>query len=187
MIFETQPKPSLDALLSRGFFLLLLCLGMAACHYPPTLSSSTPPASPESGQHYARMFGQRYRTKTDLYLFVIREDFDYKYLGRKDSRLPALPADVSKARIGYAYGDFLILDVVPAGSVLTLAAETHELTGLSGLRAKGGIPMGFICKLAYDGREQDGVFSEFIQKARQAPPGTLNQEIDPAIAERLNP
>ena len=186
MIFETQVKTSAGAFFRPCLPLLLLCLGLSACqHHPAGMNLES--VSRESGEHYAGMFGQRYRTKTDLYLFIIHEDFDYKYLAKRDSRLPELPADVSKAHIGYTYGDFLILDVVPAGSVLTLAAETHELTGLSGLRAKGGIPMGFICKLAYNGREQDGVFSEFIQLARPAPPGTLNQEINPEFAERLNP
>jgi len=141
----------------------------------------------EVGQHYARMLGERYRTKTDLYLFIFGEDFDFKYLGKKDSRLTSLPADVSKAHVGYVYGDIMIVDFVPAGSVFTLEAETHEITELSGLRDKGGIPMGFLCKLDYDGREEKSMFSEFIQLAKPAPRGTLNQEIDPSIAEKLDP
>jgi len=143
------------------------------------------PAPRESGQHYAGMLGQRYRTKTDLYLFIFGEDFDFKYLGKKDSRLTSLPADVSKTHIGYVYGNIMILDVVPVGSLFTLEAETHEITELSGLRDKGGIPMGFLCKLDYNGREEKSMFSEFIQLAKPAPRGTLNQEIDPHIAEKL--
>jgi len=182
---KIQSKPSIPVFLRQCLALLLLSLGSTACQHQTT-GASEGPAPKESGEHYAKTLGQRYRTKTDLYLFIFGEDFDFKYLGKKDDRLASLPADVSKAHVGYVYGNIMIVGFVPAGSVFTIEAETHEITNLSGLRDKGGIPMGFICKLAYDGREEDSTFSEFIQRARSAPAGALNQEIDPAVAEKLD-
>jgi hypothetical protein len=141
------------------------------------------PPPPAAGAHYADLYGQRYRTRVDLYLFT-RGDDDYKYLGRHD-RLPALPPDVLREHVGRTEHGLTILDVVPAGSELVVVAETHEVTPESGIREKAGYPMGLICRLVYGGRERAGVLSEFIQAGEAAPPQTPNQRIDEAIATRI--
>lgn len=70
----------------------------------------------ESGAHYQHLFGKRFRTKVDLYLFSFSGDPERKYVGRKDGRYPflwaALPADVRREHI-VDNGAIHILDVVP--------------------------------------------------------------------------
>src|SRR5262249_19692372 len=75
---------------------------------------------------------------------------------------------------------------VPAGSELTIEAETHEVTAFSGIRGTSGFPMGFICRLAYNGKQLSGILSEFIQSHKEVLTETPNQVIDETIAERLN-
>jgi len=128
--------------------------------------SAEPPPPPAAGHHYENLFGQRYRTKVDLYLFG-DEGIERQYVGRTAGR-------------------FKILDVVPAGSELTIVSETHEVTAASGIREKGGYPMGFICRLRYAGKEVEPVMAEFIQAAERAPQRTPNQRIDDAIAVRVD-
>jgi hypothetical protein len=158
---------------------LLSVLGLtAACRHHVEV---VPP--PAAGPHYAHLYGQRYRTRVDLYLFT-RGDDDYKYLGRHD-RLPALPPGVGRESVGRTQGGLTILDVVPAGSELVVVAETHEVTPESGIREKSGYPMGLICRLVYGGREIEGVLAEFIQAGETAPPQTPNQRIDDTMAARI--
>jgi len=151
-------------------------------------SSPAEPAS-VSQPHYARLFGKRYRTKVDLYLFALTSDPDYKYLGRGDGGskfLSArLPATVSRGNAGRTYGLIKILDVVPRGSELTIRAETHEVTPFSGIQGTAGIPMGFICALTYNGKQMDDVLSEFIQSHKEATGAVPNQEIDANMAAPL--
>ncbi len=174
----------------RSFSLLLGSLawsflpGIAACK-----REMVPQQTEASGQHYRHLFGQRYRTQVALYLFADAEDPEYRYLGIRDGRTPgptSLPATVSGGNVGRTFGGMRILDTVPAGSELTINAETHEVTDESGIREKGGYPMGFICSLAYRGRRENGILAEFIQSGRAAPAGTPNQEIDPRIAARIS-
>jgi hypothetical protein len=66
-----------------------------------------------------------------------------------------------------------------------IVAETHEVTALSGIREKGGNPMGFICRLSYAARQEDGILAEFIQAGPPAPPGVPNQGIDERVAVRI--
>ncbi len=175
---------------SRAFSLLLGSLawsslsGIAACK-----RETVPQETAASGQHYHHLFGQRYRTLVDLYLFADAEDPEYRYLGVRDGGTPApasLPATVSVGNVGRTFGGMRIVDTVPAGSELIINAETHEVTDESGIREKGGYPMGFICALAYRGRRENGILAEFIQSGRAAPAGTPNQEIDPRIAARIS-
>jgi hypothetical protein len=176
-------------ILSSKWLLLLACCA-AGCHSP------APPRTDsevhfEGGAHYAHLFGQHYRTLVDLYLFDMVHDPEYQYLGRNDGRpgflSEALPPDVSQAAVGGNYSAVHILDVVPAGSELTIIAETHELTLNSRIREQGGYPLGFIARLNYKGKELPGVFCEFIQDATNAPLHVANQHIDEHIAKRINP
>lgn len=174
--------------------LLLIGCALTGCARPageaatrPMAAGASPSSSPEA--HYAHLFGKRYRTRVDLYLFVFTPDSDDKYLGRNSggsgflSR--TLPAAVSRGNIGRTYGTLRIVDIVPAGSELTLRAETHEVTPFSGIQGASGIAMGFICSLAYDGKQMDDVLSEFIQSHQEVSGAVPNQEIDAAIATRV--
>jgi hypothetical protein len=171
--------PGCVAILLAGF-----CL--AGCKQISREPSRTPPVS---GEHYAHLFGQRYRTKMDLCLFIFNRDMEYKYIGINDGhtlfRPATLPVGVGVNDIGKTYGNITILDIVPAGSEFTIGAETHETTPLSGIRRMGGYPMGFICRLTCNGRQVNDALSEFIQSAEEAPPGIPNQAIDERIAERI--
>ena len=166
----------------RAVLSWLACLALSAC-------GPRPAGRPEPSHHYAHLFGQRYRTNVDLYLFTFADDEERRYVGLNDGRLrtepSALPGAVTRGHVGLTYGPFKILDVVPAGSVLTLVAETHEVTATSGIREKEGYPMGFICRLAYAGRELDAVYAEFIQAADRVPFRTPNQRVDEKIATRM--
>jgi hypothetical protein len=146
-------------------------------------------ASPISGQHYLHLFGQRYRTKVDLYLFAFTDDDERVYLGRHDGRRQGPPADLPRAvvqsEVGRTHGRLHILDAVRAGSELTIVAETHEVTAASGIREKEGYPMGFICRLEYGGRAREGVYAEFIQAGEHAPFRTPNQHLDEAVVARV--
>jgi hypothetical protein len=162
--------------------ILLLVLVVAGCSRPPD-----PPVR-GAGHHYPHLVGQRYRTKVDLYLFG-SEDTERQYVGLNDGRLrtqpSVLPAAVAREHVGRTFGDLKIADVVPAGAELTILSETHEVTAASGIRDKDGYPMGFICRLRYDGKQIEPVMAEFIQAAARAPHQTPNQRIDEAIAARV--
>lgn len=168
--------------------LLLALLAQGACR-SDTAASAPPVARPEASHHYAHLFGQRYRTRVDLYLFTFADEDDRRYVGLNDGRLrtepSVLPRAVTRDHVGHTYGPFKILDVVPSGSELTLVAETHEVTAASGIREKEGYPMGFICRLAYGGRQLDAVYAEFIQAGEHAPFRTPNQRLDEKIAMRV--
>ena len=123
---------------------------------------------PRSGAHYAHLFGQRYLTAVDLQLFRLAGDEERRFLGRPGT-LQGLE-------------DVTVLDLVPAGAELVIVAETHEVTPQSGIRERGGYPMGFLCTLTYGGKREEGVLAEFIQAGEQAPPGVPNQRIDERIA-----
>lgn len=142
---------------------LLLFVVLAGCSRER--APAPPPLEPAAGHHYGSLFGQRFRTKVDLYLFG-DEEVERQYVGRTAGR-------------------FKILDVVPAGAELTILSETHEVTAASGIREKEGYPMGFICRLRYAGKQVEPVMAEFIQAAEHAPHGTPNQRIDESIAARV--
>jgi len=191
-----QIKRPLDVLTAA--LLLLAGFGFAGCQHVRPADTEGRPAV--SGAHYAHLFGQRYRTKVDLYLFsFVGDPTDVKYVGRNDGRneflAAVLPSAVSKDNIGKTgqhlspngVDEIKIIDVVPAGTDLTIAAETHEVTPFSNIRFSTGYPMGFICKLNYDGKQLEGVLSEFIQSHKEVTTQVANQEIDGAIAEKINP
>jgi hypothetical protein len=169
------------------FAATLLCGALSGRAEPAP--SAPPPLERAGGAHYAHLFGERYRTRVDLYLFMPQDDLDHVYLGRNDgtpsTRLPQLPVSVDQVNVGKQFGEFLIVDVVPAGSELRLTAETHEVTALSRIREQGGYPMGLLGVLTYRGHEAAGVSCEFIQSATKAPPRTANQTIDSAQAEKI--
>jgi hypothetical protein len=142
--------------------LLLLLLAAAGCSSPPE-----PPVPQSPGHHYPHLFGQRYRTKVDLYLFS-SEDTERQYVARE--------------HVGRAFREWKVVEVVPAGAELTILSETHEVTAASGIRDKEGYPMGFICRLSYGAKQVEPVMSEFIQAAERAPHQTPNQRIDESIA-----
>jgi hypothetical protein len=165
-------------------FALLECgrrVGETTASARPAESLSSIPQA-----HYAQLFGKRYRTKVDLYLFVLTPDPDYRYLGRSvgGSRFLSanLPAAVNRRNRGRTYGMIRILDVVPRGSELTIRAETHEVTPFSGIQGSAGIPMGFICGLHYRGKQMDDILAEFIQSHKEVTTAVPNQEIDVNIA-----
>lgn len=162
--------------------LAIFAISVAAAA-PCTVAST---ASVESGPHYAHMFGQQYRTKTDLYIFIFNTDTDHVYIGSRDRRgLATLPPKVDDANVGRTFGRAQILAVLPAGSVLTLLAETHETLGSSGLRDHGGIAMGFIARATHADAQFEGVLTEFIQTAESAPGRALNQRLDPSVVEPI--
>src|SRR3954468_21285625 len=82
---------------------LALLLATGCAHDSLTTANSEPPPRP-SEAHYAHLFGQRYRTKLDLYLFEVVNDPEYHYLGRNggNGRLgpKELPAAVAKENTG---------------------------------------------------------------------------------------
>ena len=173
--------------------LLLLALsqaGVVGCKSDAGEVSHRHPETHSSGPHYAHLFGRQYRTKVALYLFIFTADPDYKYLGAGAGRskfpFGSLPPAVSKHNIGRIYGAIRILDVAPAGSELTIEAETHEVTAFSGIRGASGVPMGFICRLAYNGKQMNGVLSEFIQSHKEVLTEIPNQDIDETIAVRAD-
>src|SRR5215510_4286533 len=118
----------------------LFALTPTGCgHQASEVAAISSPAEPPSVSHahYAHLFGKRYRTKVDLYLFSLTSEPDYKYLGRSTGSKflsASLPADVSRRNVGRTYGTIKILDVVPGGSELTIRAETHEVTPFSGVQ-----------------------------------------------------
>src|SRR5581483_5629518 len=85
--FPFSKKTFLRPLAAAGFFSMLLTAGIfsSGCrnHVPPV---DEPVTHHEGGAHYAALFGQRYRTLVDLYLFTLVADPEYQYLGRNDGR-----------------------------------------------------------------------------------------------------
>jgi len=161
--------------------------------------SGVPPAPAmvePSEAHYGFLFGQRYRTKTDLYIFAFTQQPEsIFYVGTRANGIafgpPLLPRDVSAENIGKVYraedgpNDVIIADVVPAGSILTINAETHDVTWLSGVRGSGGYEMGFLCDIIHNGKTNN-VLSEFIQSHKQGVSGKVpNQDISVVIAEKI--
>src|SRR5687768_2564252 len=120
----------------RSLLPVLALLALGGCRSESRSSS----ARPSPSHHYAHLFGQRYRTIVDLYLFTFADDDERRYLGINDGKLrhepSSLPRGVGRPHVGRAYGPFKILDVVPAGAELTLVSETHEVTFASGIREK---------------------------------------------------
>ena len=179
-------------ILSAGLALACFCAG---CRSGAPGAGAAAPVI-HSDAHYAFLFGQRYRTKVDLYLFLFTQQPDYLYVGRNDGATcfgpKELPAGVSPEQIGRVYerwatdglGDLVIYGVAPAGSILTIHAETHDVTPLSGIRGSGGYPMGFICELNYDGKT-NYVFSEFVQSHKTVVGKVPNEDINQAVAGKI--
>ncbi|MBU6410905.1 MAG: hypothetical protein KGR98_11015 [Verrucomicrobia bacterium] len=152
-----------------------------------------------SGPHYQYLFGRRYRTKIPLYIFTFASETEYRYVGTRADGFSfgprELPPRITRDNIGKMFplhegppsdseGDLIIADVAPAGSVLTIRAETHHVTFMSGVRGSGGYPMGFICKLNYDDKT-NYVFSEFIQARRKVSGKVPNEYLDKTVVERI--
>ena len=175
---------------SGGLVLLCLCAG---CQSAAPKTGNT---AAHSDAHYAYLFGQRYQTKVDLYVFFFAHDPDYKFVGTRAGNFAFgpkdLPSSVTPQNIGQTFenwgagdlGDIVILGIAPAGSVLTIHAETHDVTPLSGIRGSGGYPMGFICQLACNG-QTNYVFSEFIQSHKTVTGKVPNEDISPIVAEKI--
>jgi hypothetical protein len=169
--------------------LALICFAIGCKTTPPPGENSS---VQYSGPHYAFLFGQKFRTKTGLFIFFFTSEPDYLYLGKNGFGPKELPADVSKKYIGQTYppqeppniGDIVIFDVAPAGSVLTIHAETHEVTPLSGIRGSGGYPMGFICQLNC-GDKSNYVFTEFIQSHKKVSGKAPNEYLNPELVEKI--
>jgi len=153
-------------------------------------------ATVSSDAHYAFLFGQRYRTSRDLYLFAFTQEPAYRYLGTRADGFALgpkeLPAAVTTENIGKIYqrsatdgmGDVIIADVVPVGAALTVRAETHEVTFLSGVRGSGGYPMGFIADAVFAGKT-NSVLTEFIQSHATVTGKAPNQDISSQVAEKI--
>ena len=198
----TAPSPTVKLVA-----LLLAFVGHTGCAQPSEKSAASPPqnhassaaplatktAAPKDrdAPHYEHLFGIPYRTKVDLYLFVIHGDMDYVYLGRSDNRTglraTPLPKEVRPDNIGKTYGDITLLDFIPAGSTYVIGGESHETIDLSGVRNHGGIAMGLVGRLSYGGKLANAVLAEFIQTAEYAPRDVANQRIDDSIAAPLSP
>jgi hypothetical protein len=175
----------------------MLAGGWAGCQSTAPHVANAPVAIQPSDAHYAFLFGHQYRTKVDLYLFGFTQQGEpVYYLGTRADNLDLgpkqLPARISRENIGKVYeaqpengpGDVIIMDVVPAGAVLTIRAETHEVTPLSGVRGSGGYPMGFICDVNYD-HKTNAVLAEFVQSHKQVSGKAPNQDISDAVAEKI--
>lgn len=175
-----------------GFALACLCAGC---------QSSAPRADTaatvvHSDAHYAFLFGQKYRTRIPLYLFDFTGEPEYEFVGTRAGNLTfgpqTLPPEITTNNVGLNYpvwsmvnmGNLVIKDVVPAGSLLTIRAETHDVTQLSGVRGSGGYPMGFICELNY-GEKTNSVFTEFIQSHKNVSGKTPNEYLDEAVVEKI--
>jgi hypothetical protein len=182
----------------RTLKLVLACLAAAGscagCRSGSPQNGSIAPIE-LSRAHYAFLFGQSYRTKTDLYVFSFtRETEPLYYLGTRANGLAlgpkALPDRITTENIGKIFeapdgpNDIIIAGVAPAGSLLTVRAETHEVTMLSGVRGSGGYPMGFIGDLVYDGRT-NSVLTEFVQSHKTVAEKVPNQDISDTVAEKI--
>lgn len=167
------PRSVLVGLWLLGFTLIGCSRHTSEAAAATSSAAEWPSAVPQA--HYAHLFGKRYRTKVDLYLFA-RNNADSRFLSGN------LPAKVSRRNRGRTYGMIKILDVVPRGSELTIHAETHDVTPFSGIQGSPGIAMGFICGLSYDGKQMDDILSEFIQLHTAVAGAVPNQEIDTSIA-----
>src|SRR6185295_9515078 len=62
--------------------MFLLFLTLLSCTAPHPSDHDADYAARPSEAHYAHLFGQRYRTTVDLYLFEFVNDAEYRYLGR---------------------------------------------------------------------------------------------------------
>ncbi len=172
----------------RLFFAAGLTLWLAAACHRDVHVDAVPAPSPTPGQHYFPLFGQRYRTTADLLLFAFTDDAERVYVGVNEGSRPhpaSLPAGSSRAHVGRTFGEVAVLDVVPRGATLTIVGETHEVTAASGIRDKGGYPMGFIVQLEFGGRTLEGVYTEFIQTGEDAPFRTPNQRLDEGLTARI--
>lgn len=184
----------------RSKSLKMFLFGVALAGFCAGCQSGAPqsgaPAAIQSDAHYAYLFGQQYRTKIDLYVFFFTHEPDYKYVGTRAGDFAFgpkdLPAEVTTKNIGQTFanwgvgdlGDIVILDIAPAGSILTIHAETHDVTPLSGVRGSGGYPMGFICQLE-SGGQTNYVFSEFVQSHKAVTGKVPNQDISTAVADKI--
>lgn len=174
--------------------LALACL-CAGCQ-SETPHAETSPATIHSDAHYALLFGQKYRTRIPLYLFNFTGEPEYEFIGTRAGNLSfgpqTLPAEITTKNIGLSYpvysmvnmGNIVIRDVVPAGAVLTIRTETHDVTQLSGVRGSGGYEMGFICTLNYDDKT-NYVFTEFIQSHKNVSGKVPNEYLDDAVVEKI--
>lgn len=174
---------------------VLVCFGATGCK-TNSGQSDVSEVQESSGQHYTFLFGHRYRTQTDLYVFFFAQNPDYKYVGTRANGLDCgpkeLPVEVTQKNIGQTYerwamdglGDLVILGVAPAGSILTIRAETHDVTFLSRVRGSGGYPMGFICDLNYDG-QTNSVLTEFIQSHKKVSGKVPNEFLNPALVKEI--
>jgi len=150
-----------------------------------------------SDAHYGFLFGQKYRTKTDLYVFGFTQSPEpIYYVGTRADGLTLgprnLPSQVTTANVGKVFqalpedgaNDIIIMGVAPAGSILTIRAETHEVTTLSTVRGSGGYAMGFIGELVHDGKT-NSVLSEFVQSHKQVTGKVPNQDISTVVADKI--
>jgi hypothetical protein len=174
-------------------FAVLLISVPAVTGIPQTRSPSVTDDCP-----YCQLYGQRFRTKVDLYLFQDTGEPHYKYFGVSNSgsdnkhavnkqkpRPATLPRTISKAYVGHTYRTAKILDTIPAGSEFTVESATHEVLLTSGEH------IGLMCRLFYNGKEVALVGAEFIQvhteNAQTASPTSRpNPDIDDSIATKLD-
>jgi hypothetical protein len=131
---------------------------------------------------YCRLYGTRFRTLIDLYLFQETGDPAYKYFGvssRASVRPSYLPLAIKRSHVGHIFRSAKILGVVPAGSEFVVEAATHDVSQSS------GETLGLMCRLFYERQEIFPVHAEFIQIHTLYADGRQNPTIDPAIAETM--
>ena len=131
---------------------------------------------------YCRLYGTRFRTLVDLYLFQETGEPEYKYFGvsrRGRVRPSYLPVGIKTSHVGHVFRSAKILGVVPAGSEFVVEAATHDVAQSS------GETLGLMCRLFYGHQEIFPVQADFIQIHTLYPDGRQNPAIDPTIAETI--
>jgi len=180
------------ALFSFCLFVVLL-FTLAGASQAPAVTDDCP---------YCQLYGQRFRTKANLYLFQDTAEPHLMYFGlsNRSRRKPAKLPRINQTHIGHAYGTARLLDIVPAGSEFVVESATHEV------QLSSGEHVGLMCRLFYKGKEVSLVNAEFIQvhtdnihtndvriddarrdNARAGPIRRPNPDIDEAVAVKLHP
>ncbi len=171
-----------------SFCLFVLLFTLAGASQAPAVTDDCP---------YCQLYGQRFRTRADLYLFQDTAEPHLMYFGlsNRNRRKPAKLPRINQTHIGHAYGTAKLIDIVPAGSEFIVESATHEV------QLSSGEHVGLMCRLFYKGKEVLLVNAEFIQvhtdnvhtddartdDAHTGPLRRPNPDIDEAIAVKLHP
>lgn len=129
---------------------------------------------------YLALVPQRYLTKVDLYLYQLPNKAT-PYLGVNDGKLGfrdlMLPNIVSAQYVGQTYHSARILNVVPAGTELSVTRVYRDVSSQ-------GVVVWFECDISLKTQRVQNVSTSFIQSSINGRNGQL-PVIDPLIAERI--